>query len=207
MADAIPTAAEMTASKFLAAGDLVLPSETVTITKIRRTNETFDAGKKDTVNVFSVKRADGRSAEALFCKTNVYACRVLFGDDTKAWIGKRLVMVVDQDLYANDLVDCMRITGSPDAPPTRAQAYSEAFEHQDGRPRKLIKRLKSLVTRLKRTEPVSDLAGRIDGMKKVMAENGVADELVLAVANKTSYDELTAEDLVVLSAWWAKQHG
>ena len=203
MSDPIPTAAEMTAPKFLGANDLVLPRETVTIKKIRRTNETFEAGKKDTVNVFSIVRQSGATSEVLFCKTNVFACRVLFGDDTKAWIGKKLVLIVDQDLYANDTVDCIRIEGSPDAAPARMSAYQETFNDPAGRPRKLIKRLKLLVSRLKRTEE-PDIAGRIAAMRKTLGELGVADELILAAAGVATFEEITTEGLVLISAWWAK---
>lgn len=146
--DDIPNVADMVASKFLGADGLDGPQETVTVTRIRRSQEAFEGGKKETVNVFGIRRTDGRTAEVLFCRTNIYACRLLFGDDTKRWIGKRLVLVVDQDFYATDTVPCIRIGGSPDAPAGRAKAYADAFNHPDGRPRKLIKRLKVIVKRV-----------------------------------------------------------
>ena len=145
--DDIPSVNELVAPKFLGADGIEGQQETVTITRIRRSQEVFDGGKKEMVNVFGVRRSDGRTAEVLFCRTNVYACRLLFGDDPKKWIGKRLALVVDQDLYAKEMVPCIRISGSPDAPAGRSKAYAEAFNHPDGRPRKLVNRLKVIVRR------------------------------------------------------------
>ena len=205
MADQLPTAEEMTAAKYLGATGLVTPSELVTIAKIRRSKETFEAGKKDLVNVFGITRQDGTAAEVLFCKTNVYACRVLLGDDTSKWLGKRLSLIIDQDLFQGDTVECIRISGSPDAAFDRMGHYVTAFDDPSGRPRKLIKRLKGLVATLKRTDPRQDLAFRIAAMRKTLNDDGFGDELILAVVEKQAFEDLAAEDLTRISEWYSKR--
>jgi len=143
----MPSAAEMMSSKYLSAAD-VGAIEVVTITRCQRATETFDAGRKDRVNIITITRANGEASQFIACKTNVAAMRVLFGDETKGWIGKRIALVPDEDRMKGETVTCLRISDSPDAPPGRAKAYREAWEHPDGRANGR-KNKTSLIARLK----------------------------------------------------------
>ncbi|GEM_PF-6777138 len=144
----MPAVETMMAAKYLSATDIAGESETVIIRRIQRAKETFEAGRKDEVNVIGIERADGHRAEMIWCKTNVAACRVLFGDDNTKWIGKRIVLVADEEKNRGEIVVALRISGSPDAPPGRAKAFQQAWDHPDGRMNGR-KSKSSLVTRLK----------------------------------------------------------
>ena len=153
-----PDVGEMMASKYLAAVDIDGAGELVTITSVKSGTETFEAGRKDKVNVIGIKRPSGAEAEVIFCKTNVAATRVLLGDSSRAWKGKRLVLVADQDKMKGEIVTCLRIRESPDAPPGRAKAYAQAWNHRDGRMNgnqgksSLVSRLKVILGSMKTKE-------------------------------------------------------
>jgi hypothetical protein len=152
-----PDVSDMMASKYLGA-DMVEGEETVTITHVCSATETFEAGRADRVNVITLKRSDGSQAQMLFCKTNIAACRVLLGDSTKAWVGKRVVLVADEDKMKGELVNCIRIRTSPDSQPGRVNAYEQAWNHPDGRMNgikkktSLVVRLKKIISRMKKAK-------------------------------------------------------
>lgn len=151
----MPPVEAMMQAKYLSASDLEGDAETVTILRIRRGKETFEAGRKDEVNVITVARANGDTAEMIWCKTNVAAARVLLGDDNTKWIGKRVTLCADEDRNRGEVVVAIRICGSPDAPPGRAKAFQAAWDHPDGRMNgrkgkgSLITRLKVIIARTK----------------------------------------------------------
>ena len=176
--DDMPSAADMMASKYLSSSDIAGASETVTITGCMRATETFDAGRTDRVNIISIKRASGESAKMIACKTNIAAMRVLFGDTTSAWIGKRIVLVPDEDRMKGETVVCLRISGSPDATAGRAKAYAMAWDHADGRANgrrgktSLIDRLKVMLAKIKVKELASRDAPAPQPESKPMREPG-----------------------------------
>jgi len=151
----MPPVEAMMQAKYLSASDLEGDTETVTIKRIRRGKETFEAGRKDEVNVITVARPNGDTAEMIWCKTNVAAARVLFGDDNTKWIGKRVILCADEDRNRGEVVVAIRICGSPDSPPGRAKAFAQAWDHPDGRMNgrkgkgSLITRLKVIIARTK----------------------------------------------------------
>jgi hypothetical protein len=107
------------------------------------------------VNVITVARPNGDTAEMIWCKTNVAAARVLLGDDNTKWIGKRVTLCADEDRNRGEVVVAIRICGSPDSPPGRAKAFEQAWHHPDGRMNgrkgkgSLITRLKVIIARAK----------------------------------------------------------
>jgi hypothetical protein len=151
----MPPVEAMMQAKYLSASDLEGDAETVTIRRIRRGKETFEAGRKDEVNVITVARPNGDTAEMIWCKTNVAAARVLLGDDNTKWIGKRVILCADEDRNRGEVVVAIRICGSPDSPPGRAKAFQAAWDHPDGRMNgrkgkgSLISRLKVIIARTK----------------------------------------------------------
>lgn len=155
-----PDVSEMMRSKYLGA-DILDGDETCIITHVCSADEVFEAGRTDRVNVISLTRGDGSPAQMLFCKTNVAACRVLLGDSSKGWIGKRIVLTADEDKMKGEIVNCIRIKGSPDAQPGRAKAYEQAWMHSDGRMNgikkksSLVVRLKRIIARTKKARPAS----------------------------------------------------
>ena len=150
-----PDVCDMMAGKYLCAIDLPPCGEVVTITRVRKATEVFEGGRKDRVNLISVTMADGQTADIVFPKTNVAALRILLGDVTREWIGKRILLVPDLDRMKGEVVSCIRVQSSPDAPRGRAKAYQMAWDHSDGRmngiPRKtsLITRLKAIIGKAK----------------------------------------------------------
>lgn len=113
--------------RFLKAGNIAPEGETLTIADIR-TEEIDD--KRRVVLRFAEK-----TLEYVCCVTNGLALRAAFGDDATAYVGKRVHVVSRRVDSFGELVDAIRIDGSPDI----AAAVDREFKRGSGARTKKIR--------------------------------------------------------------------
>ncbi len=116
-------------SEFLKAADLKGKQVTVTVTRVERKPVPMSGGRKgDCVLIHLAK-----TAKKIICgKTNGYALALLLSPDAsnasgRDWVGRRITLVSDLDEMNKQEVASIRIAGSPDAAPERADAYAKAW--------------------------------------------------------------------------------
>lgn len=130
-------------SDYLAADDLRGKVVTVQIAQVGLPPKMPGGGDKPTK---SVKIVFSKGSKMWICNvTNQWACAVLFGDKLpRSWIGKRINLIADLDIDRLNKCDCMsvRIHGSPDATPERADIYKRAWEGGNRKGGDLCRRLK-----------------------------------------------------------------
>jgi hypothetical protein len=55
-----------------------------------------------------------RPLELVFAKTNGHCLKRMFGSDPHLWVGKRVVLFPSTTTFGAEIVECIRIWGSPD---------------------------------------------------------------------------------------------
>jgi len=137
--------------KYVKAEDLNGKASTVIIESIVKEDLIIKGGKKKTSWVATMK---GKTKQFVLCKTNVLSLAVLHGSTLECWLNKKIVLIPDVDMRGREEVACIRIQGSPEAPPERAAAYTKAWKGERMRG-ELAARLKDAKERLdKRPPPV-----------------------------------------------------
>lgn len=112
-------------SKYLKAEDLKGQKVTVTVSGVSQDNLQMPGGRKKQAVVISMK---GKEKQFVANTTNGWALALLLGRRTKDWVGKRIQLAPDVDKLRGKQVPCVRVAGSPDAPPDRAAAFARAWK-------------------------------------------------------------------------------
>jgi hypothetical protein len=94
--------------RFLSAGHLDGKKVTVTIANVYIDPE-LDKKKPKLVLSFV-----GKTLELVIPKTNAYCIKEMFGHKLANWVGKRVTLFPTTTLFGEDVVDCIRVWGSPD---------------------------------------------------------------------------------------------
>lgn len=111
-------------SKYLKADDLRGKPVTVTIAGVALDDVVMAGGSHEQKVVISLAKT---LKLWIAGKTNGHSLAVLLGSDGHQWIGKRVVLIADVDRLGRDVVPCIRVQSSPDAPVARASAYEQAW--------------------------------------------------------------------------------
>jgi hypothetical protein len=99
-------------SKYVRAADLRGKPVTKTIKKVQIDPLQMKGGKKERKPVVYFSDAEKM---LVLNKTNAMMIAKLLGPETDAWAGKRITMFPTTDRFGREIVDCIRIKGSPDA--------------------------------------------------------------------------------------------
>lgn len=121
-------------SEFLAAEDLPNGKLGIVIAGIEPAPKPLDTGKKSKKSnrpnrEVLLTRARGKSL--VLNPTNQWAIALLLGTtDWHQWIGKRISLITDIDVNVETQEPCrsIRVAGSPDATPERAEALKKAWQ-------------------------------------------------------------------------------
>lgn len=102
--------------KYLFAEDLLGKPATLTIGALNRDDLVTPQGKKRAVIVTFV----GKKKLLVLNKTNAHLIDAIFplapGESLKSWVGKRITLYPTQCSMKGEIVDCIRVYGSPDLP-------------------------------------------------------------------------------------------
>ena len=101
---------ELYPGRFLKSGE-ISSSPTYTIKDVYLDKLENDKGKEQPKGVIAFKEVD---QELTLNKTNGECIKAMFGDMVPNWIGKRIQLVKGKDKFGADMVDAIRIGGSPD---------------------------------------------------------------------------------------------
>lgn len=102
---------ELFPGRFLKAGLLKGKHVTLTISDIDLEELPQDDGKERERGVLSFK---GTKKQFVLNSTNGQCIKAMFGRKPMDWIGKRVTFMPDKDRFGKDIVDAVRIHGSPD---------------------------------------------------------------------------------------------
>jgi len=106
MVDRPTTFDDLYPGRFLKAGMFKGAKVTMTISDVVREELEGEDGKKHKV-LISFRE---RPLQLVTCKTNGLCIRAMFGDDVRAWVGKRVTLFPSK--WNNE--PCIRVWGSPD---------------------------------------------------------------------------------------------
>lgn len=114
-------------TKFLKCEDLKGKHVTVTITSGKVEEVPMTNGKKENKVVFTMA---GTQKLWIVGKTNALAMSILLSSSNKLIdaIGKRVTLCPDITTYGREEMPCVRVFGSPDALPGRADIYARAWK-------------------------------------------------------------------------------
>jgi hypothetical protein len=107
-------------SRFLRCSDLNGKPFRVTIAELKR----VDVGGEQKV----VVSFTGGTKQLILNKTNARAIAKALGDETRAWIGKDIILVPTQVDFRGDLVDAIRVRAAEPRPSQPAAADAHADE-------------------------------------------------------------------------------
>ncbi len=109
----------MTDRDWLFAFDLKGKDVTLTIEKVEGGSVTGTGGKKSRKPIVHFREGAEKKPLAL-AVTNCKIIAKMYGDDTDAWVGKRVTLYPTTTTFAGEVVDCIRIR--PTQPPERKGA-------------------------------------------------------------------------------------
>lgn len=96
--------------RFLKSGELLGKKVTVKIADVAIDELEGEKGKKIQGIIF----LEGKDKQIVLNKTNGLCLRGMFGRKLTEWVGKRITIFQDQTKLGGEIVDCIRIWGSPD---------------------------------------------------------------------------------------------
>jgi hypothetical protein len=102
---------ELFPGRFLKAGLFKGKKVTLTITDIDIEEMPQEKGKDRVRGIVSFKET---KLQWVMVKTNGECVKAMFGKSLKGWIGKRIVLQSEKDYFGRDIVDAIRVWGSPD---------------------------------------------------------------------------------------------
>ena len=102
---------QMFPGRFLKAGQLNGKPVTLRVTAVYLEKLPEDNGKMRTRGVLSFA---GTDTELPINSTNRQCLEAMFGEDPRALIGKRITFVPEKDRFGSEMVNAIRIAGSPD---------------------------------------------------------------------------------------------
>lgn len=114
-------------SEFLKAEDLKDRPVTVTIAGVSHEGVPMSGGKTERKVVLRFEKTNKKMIAG---KTNGYALALLLcpSMNLRECVGKRVTLCPDIDRFGGQRVPAIRIAGSPDAHPDRADAYARAWK-------------------------------------------------------------------------------
>ena len=118
-------------SKYLACEDLKGKTVTVAISSTSIDAVVMTGGAREMRPVLTLqnpKSGELIQKQLIAGKTNAFAIALLLGSRAADWSGKRIALCPDVDLFGKESVPCIRVAGSPDATPERAEAYAKAWK-------------------------------------------------------------------------------
>lgn len=110
-------------SKYLSAADLNGRTITVKIASISEELVQMSDGGEESKVIIRFEKA---RKDFIGGPTNDYSIAVLLSRRPIDWIGKRVTLMPSQTTFGRAVKQCIRIAGSPDAPPERAKAFDQA---------------------------------------------------------------------------------
>lgn len=93
-------------SDFVKAGDLDGKDATKTIKAVTMDELTMSGGRKETRPVIRFSDAEKK---LVLNKTNATAIAGMYGNETDAWIGKKITMYPTETQFGSETVDCIRV--------------------------------------------------------------------------------------------------
>jgi hypothetical protein len=136
---------ELFPGRFLKAGLFRVRPLTLRITAVDVEALPDDKGGERRRGIISFKQTD---MQLVLNRTNGECLKAMFGARVQDWIGKRVTFACEQDRFGNELVDAIRIVGSPDL--TKPVEVLIKMPHKKPRARKLA------VTSASNTTPNQD---------------------------------------------------
>jgi len=118
---------DMYPSKSFKADDVKDKPMVLTISSVEIT--TFDDGTSKPAVSF-----EGQDKRLMLNKTNASTIAESYGDDTDAWIGKRIQLYATRVEFKGDIVDAIRVQGPKSAAATPPPADFDAPEPEQGDP-------------------------------------------------------------------------
>jgi len=97
--------------RFIKAGLLLGKPVTLTIAAVDREKLPQDDGSERVRGVVSFRESD---QQWVLNSTNGQCLRAMFGRDPQSWVGKRVTLVPERDRFGPEMVDAIRVLGSPD---------------------------------------------------------------------------------------------
>ena len=110
--------------KYLEVADLQGKQVTATIEKVEHVAVRRVQGGSEPKWIVTFQK---KKKVLLANKTNLLSIAALIGRDMDKWAGKRITLKPSSDLLKGETVACIRIAGSPDAPPERVAAFQKAI--------------------------------------------------------------------------------
>jgi hypothetical protein len=101
---------ELFPGRFLKAGLFVTP-KTLAIKRIDTESLPQDDGHDKVRGIISFERTD---KQLVLNSTNGQCLRAMFGSTLADWIGKRVTFQSERDRFGKEMVDAVRVVGSPD---------------------------------------------------------------------------------------------
>lgn len=136
---------ELFPGRFLKAGLFNGKAVTLTIADVDAEPLPQDNGKDRTRGVLTFRETD---KQLVLNSTNGQCIRAMFGRKVPDWIGKRVTFVPERDRFGREVVDAIRIAGSPD--------LSAPIDAEIRMPRKKPKFRKLEVTGKRQSAPRND---------------------------------------------------
>jgi len=109
---------ELFPGRFLKAGLFKGRPVTLTITDVEREKLPQDNGTVRDRGVISFKESKG--LQLVLNSTNGQCLKAMFGRNLNDWIGKRVTFAPEKDRFGREVVDAIRVVGSPDITDTIA---------------------------------------------------------------------------------------
>lgn len=111
--------------EYIGAWDLAGGDVHVTIEKVEAGTLVAPGGKKNKKPVVYFR---GTPKGFALNKTNAKAIASMYGNDTAAWIGKRITIYPTQTQFGGDTVECIRVRPTPPPEPTNSKKTTKGAE-------------------------------------------------------------------------------
>jgi hypothetical protein len=102
---------ELFPGRFLKAGLLGGKAATLKIAAVDTEPLPQDNGRDRVRGILSFEKTD---KQLVLNSTNGQCLRAMFGTKLPDWVGKRVTLKPDRDRFGREVVDCIRVAGSPD---------------------------------------------------------------------------------------------
>jgi hypothetical protein len=154
------TLSVMFPSRFLKCDDLQGRKVTVTIADVNLEEVMMVGGSHEKKVVLQL----AKTPKLLIAgRTNGFSIALLLSQHIREWVGKRITLCPDVDLFGKSEVPCIRVAGSPDSAPENTAAYARAWKG-DRKRGKLLSRVKKELVKLapKHAQPVEPEEPEVD---------------------------------------------
>lgn len=97
--------------RFIKAADLLGKDRTLTISDVAIERLPTDVGGEKVKGIVSFRESE---RQWVVNRTNGEALKAMFGKAVREWIGKRVTLYPTTDKFGREIVDAIRVRGSPD---------------------------------------------------------------------------------------------